>query len=123
MCARIPRSILECYHRSIIWGFRKPNFLPTTFSRGAFMKFHVGTSGYSYKEWKGSFYPEKLPAKDFLKFYGEHFSTVEINNTFYRLPKESVVESWTAQVPDTFRFVAKARQVITHFKRLKECEK
>jgi uncharacterized protein YecE (DUF72 family) len=86
------------------------------------MKFHVGTSGYSYKEWKGSFYPEKLPAKDMLKFYGENFSTVEINNTFYRLPKESVVESWASQVPDSFRFVCKARQVITHFKRLKDCE-
>jgi uncharacterized protein YecE (DUF72 family) len=86
------------------------------------MNFHIGTSGYSYKEWKGSFYPEKLPAKDFLKFYGEHFSTVEINNTFYRLPKENVVESWAAQVPDSFRFVCKARQSITHFKRLKDCE-
>ena len=86
------------------------------------MKFHVGTSGYSYKEWKGSFYPEKLPAKDFLKFYGQHFSTVEINNTFYRLPKENVVESWASQVPDSFRFVCKARQSITHFKRLKDCQ-
>lgn len=80
----------------------------------------VGTSGYSYKEWKGSFYPEKLAAKDMLPYYGERLKAVELNNTFYRLPQRSMVESWKAQVPADFRFSVKASQRITHFKRLKE---
>jgi len=82
----------------------------------------VGTSGYSYKEWKGSFYPEKLPAKDMLRFYSERLSTVEINATFYRMPQKSMLENWKEQVPDTFRFSLKAPQRITHFKRLKETD-
>src|SRR5262245_15824841 len=86
------------------------------------MRFHVGTSGYSYKEWKGSFYPEKLPANQMLGYYAQRLSTVEINNTFYRMPKLSVVEAWAAQVPETFRFVLKASQRITHFKRLKDTD-
>jgi uncharacterized protein YecE (DUF72 family) len=84
------------------------------------MNLHVGTSGYSYKEWKGSFYPEKIPAKDMLKFYSERLTTVEINATFYRLPQQSTLENWKEQVPANFRFSLKAPQRITHFKRLKE---
>jgi uncharacterized protein YecE (DUF72 family) len=84
------------------------------------MRFFVGTSGYSYKEWKGTFYPEKMPAKDMLGYYAQRFSTVEINNTFYRMPAPSVLESWALQVPESFRFVLKAPQAITHFKRLKD---
>lgn len=84
------------------------------------MNLLVGTSGYSYKEWKGSFYPEKLPAREMLAFYGSKLPTVEINNTFYRLPQKSMLENWQAQVPNTFRFVLKAPQRITHFKRLKD---
>jgi uncharacterized protein YecE (DUF72 family) len=80
----------------------------------------VGTSGYSYKEWKGSFYPEKLAAKDMLPYYAERLKAVELNNTFYRLPQRSMVDSWKAQVPADFRFSVKASQRITHFKRLKE---
>lgn len=87
------------------------------------MKFFVGTSGYAHKEWKGSFYPEKLPQKEMLAYYAAQFSTVEINYTFRRLPSQSVVESWAQQVPASFRFVLKARQVITHFKRLQNTEK
>jgi uncharacterized protein YecE (DUF72 family) len=87
------------------------------------MTFHVGTSGYAYDEWKGIFYPEKLPQKGMLAFYANQFSTVEVNYTFRRLPSQSVVESWTQQVPASFRFVLKARQVITHFKRLQDAEK
>lgn len=83
------------------------------------MRLTVGTSGYSYKEWKGSFYPEKMPAKEMLAFYGERLSGVEINNTFYRLPKASVLESWASQVPGDFRFSIKASRRITHFTRLK----
>ncbi len=86
------------------------------------MKLHVGTSGYSYKEWKGSFYPEKLPAKDMLSDYASKLSAVELNNTFYRMPQPSMVESWKSQVPDGFRFSVKASQRITHFKRLKDTE-
>jgi uncharacterized protein YecE (DUF72 family) len=84
------------------------------------MNLHVGTSGYSYKEWKGSFYPEKIPAKEMLRFYSERLSTVEINATFYRLPQKSTLENWKEQVPKSFRFSLKAPQRITHFKRLNE---
>src|SRR5262245_4400969 len=80
---------------------------------------YVGTSGYSYKEWKGNFYPKDLPDKQMLHYYGEHFQSVEINNTFYRMPKESVLEAWAAEVPADFKFVLKASQRITHMQRLK----
>jgi uncharacterized protein YecE (DUF72 family) len=84
------------------------------------MNLYVGTSGYSYKEWKGTFYPEDLPEKQMLHFYGERFRTVEINNTFYRMPKESVLEAWAAEVAADFKFVLKASQRITHMQRLKD---
>ena len=80
----------------------------------------AGTSGFSYKEWKGSFYPEDLPAEDMLRFYAQRLPAVEINNTFYRMPKAGLLAGWAEQVPDGFRFVLKASQRITHFKRLKE---
>lgn len=79
----------------------------------------VGTSGYAFKEWQGSFYPEDLPAQSMLAYYGERLPAVEINNTFYRLPKRSVVEAWAEQVPEGFRFALKASQRITHIKRLR----
>ena len=82
------------------------------------MKLHVGTSGYSYKEWKGNFYPEDLPAKEMLLYYSRRLPAVEINNTFYRLPQATMIENWRAQVPDEFRFSIKATQRITHIKRL-----
>lgn len=84
------------------------------------MELYVGTSGYNYKGWKGPFYPERFPDKEMLSFYGERFNTVEINNSFYRVPKPVVVRSWAERVPDAFRFVLKATRRITHFKRLKE---
>jgi len=84
------------------------------------MTLYVGTSGYSYKEWKGSFYPEDMPERQMLHFYGERFRSVEINNTFYRLPKASVLEAWANEVPADFRFVLKASQRITHMQRLKD---
>lgn len=74
------------------------------------MNLYVGTSGYSYKEWKGTFYPEDLPDKAMLKFYGERFRAVEINNTFYRMPKASVLEAWAGEVPADFKFILKASQ-------------
>src|SRR5215475_10160025 len=84
------------------------------------MSLYVGTSGYSYKEWKGTFYPEDLPEKQMLHFYGERFRSVEINNTFYRMPKASVLEAWAEEVPVDFKFVLKASQRITHMQRLKD---
>jgi uncharacterized protein YecE (DUF72 family) len=84
------------------------------------MNLHVGTSGYSYKEWKGSFYPEKLPAKQMLCYYGGRFGAVEINSTFYGTPRVSVLEAWSSEVPAGFRFVLKAPQRITHVQRLKD---
>ena len=86
------------------------------------MKIHVGTSGFGYKEWKGKFYPEKISPKEMLRFYAERFGTVEVNNTFYHMPTESVLLSWAQQVPDDFLFAFKAPQVITHFKRLKNVD-
>src|SRR5712692_9008430 len=84
------------------------------------MNLYVGTSGFSYKEWKGTFYPEDMPDKQMLRFYGERFRSVEINNTFYRMPKASVLEAWAAAVPGDFKFVLKASQRITHRQRLKD---
>lgn len=84
------------------------------------MNYYVGTSGYSYKEWKGKFYPEDLKEKEMLSFYGKQFRTVEINNTFYRMPKPAVLEGWAAEVPADFRFVIKASQRITHMQRLRD---
>ena len=82
------------------------------------MELFVGTSGYSYKEWKGGFYPKGLPDGEMLRSYAERLPAVEINNTFYRLPKESVLEGWAEQVSPDFRFVLKASRRITHNKRL-----
>jgi uncharacterized protein YecE (DUF72 family) len=83
------------------------------------MKLMAGTSGYAFKEWKGSFYPDDLKDDGMLAYYAGKFPTVEINNTFYRLPKEDVLRNWASQVPDTFTFAIKASQRITHFARLK----
>ena len=83
------------------------------------MRVYIGTSGYSYKEWKGSFYPEDLPASKFLEFYSSKLKTVEINNTFYRMPTEKVIAQWASEVPAGFVFAVKAPQRITHQERLK----
>jgi uncharacterized protein YecE (DUF72 family) len=83
------------------------------------MKIHVGTSGYSYKEWKGTFYPEKISPKEMLRAYSERLNTVEINNTFYHMPTEKILNSWAEQVGGDFVFALKAPQVITHWKRLR----
>jgi len=82
------------------------------------MNIHVGTSGWSYTEWKGEFYPPKLPASEMLRFYGSRFSVVEVNNSFYRIPTERVLAAWAEQVPSGFRFVMKASRRITHNQRL-----
>jgi len=82
-------------------------------------KLLAGASGYSFKEWKGVFYPEDIKAEDMLAYYAGHLPTVEINNTFYRMPKTSVFEHWVATVPKDFRFSIKASQRITHMSRLR----
>jgi uncharacterized protein YecE (DUF72 family) len=86
------------------------------------MQIFVGTSGYSYKEWQGKFYPAKIPPKEMLHSYAQRLTLVEINNTFYHMPTEPVLISWAAQVPDSFVFALKAPRIITHLKRLKNIE-
>lgn len=86
------------------------------------MQLHVGTSGYNFPEWKGSFYPDKLPAAKMLEYYASKLQTVEINYTFYRMPTPKNVAGWAATVPESFRFVLKGPQRITHFARLKDID-
>jgi uncharacterized protein YecE (DUF72 family) len=83
------------------------------------MKIHVGTSGFGYDEWKGKFYPEKISPGEMLRFYSERLRAVEINNTFYHMPTEKVLASWSGQVPDDFVFAVKAPRIITHLKQLR----
>jgi uncharacterized protein YecE (DUF72 family) len=85
------------------------------------MRLLAGTSGFSYKEWLGAFYPEQLPAKDMLAFYATKLPIVEINNTFYRMPNREAIRAWRSRVPDSFRFAIKAPRRISHSKRLKDC--
>jgi len=86
------------------------------------VELYTGTSGFAYDAWKGAFYPEDLSAKRRLAYYAERLPAVEIHNTFYRMPKRSVVEGWAGEVPEAFRFAIKASQRITHRKRLKEVD-
>jgi uncharacterized protein YecE (DUF72 family) len=90
-----------------------------TATDAAATSFLVGTSGFSYPAWRGVFYPEKQPAAGMLAFYAGHFAAVEINNTFYRMPAPALLEGWTRQTPEGFRFGLKAPQQITHRLRLK----
>lgn len=80
----------------------------------------AGASGYSFKEWRGTFYPDKCKPEEMLPYYSQRLPTVEINNTFYRMPKTTVLESWAGTVPDGFRFAIKASRRITHMARIKE---
>jgi uncharacterized protein YecE (DUF72 family) len=81
----------------------------------------IGTSGYNYPEWKGSFYPDNLPAAKMLPYYAARFPTVEINYTFYRIPSEKLVAGWAAQTPSPYKLTLKAPRRITHDSRLKDC--
>lgn len=81
---------------------------------------HIGTSGWHYMHWKGPFYPEDLPARRFLEYYAARFSTAEVNNTFYQLPKADKLEAWRETVPDDFVFTVKASRYLTHMKKLKD---
>lgn len=84
------------------------------------MRLLAGTSGYSYKEWRGHFYPEKLAASEMLRYYAERFATVEINNSFYRMPAEDMLARWAQEVPADFTFTLKAPRRITHEQRLRD---
>jgi len=81
---------------------------------------HIGCSGWSYTDWRGRLYPEKLPQSRWLSHYAQRFDTVEVNNTFYRLPTKPAVQGWVEQTPDEFTFAIKASRYLTHVKRLKE---
>lgn len=86
------------------------------------MQLHVGTSGFQYDQWKGSFYPEDIKKPEMLGYYAHKLGAVEINNTFYRMPRASTLQSWAEQVPESFKFVLKVSRKITHFKRLQEID-
>jgi uncharacterized protein YecE (DUF72 family) len=85
-------------------------------------KLHVGTMGWSYSFWKGNFYPETLASKEFLAYYATQFNTVEVDSTFYRIPRTQSVTDWKEQTPEGFLFSLKFPQVITHVKMLKDCQ-
>jgi uncharacterized protein YecE (DUF72 family) len=84
--------------------------------------YFIGTSGWHYDDWRGRFYPEKLPKAKWLEFYAKHFNTLELNNTFYRLPTENAFHNWYNASPPGFRFAVKVSRFITHIKRLKDCD-
>ncbi|OGO31029.1 MAG: hypothetical protein A2Z29_08135 [Chloroflexi bacterium RBG_16_56_11] len=86
------------------------------------MKYYVGTSGWHYDDWRGRFYPEKLPRSQWLEYYARTFMTLELNSTFYRLPTESALKNWYASSPPGFVFAIKVSRFITHIKRLKDCD-
>jgi uncharacterized protein YecE (DUF72 family) len=85
------------------------------------MKLWVGTSGYNYPEWKGTFYPQKMPAAKMLPYYAQQFATVEINYTFYRTPNEKILAGWSTQTPENFKLTLKAPKRLTHIAKLREC--
>jgi uncharacterized protein YecE (DUF72 family) len=84
---------------------------------------HIGCSGWNYRDWRGAIYPEGLPARRWLERYAELFDTVEVNNTFYRLPSQSAVEGWVEQTPSGFVIAVKASRYLTHVKRLREMQR
>jgi uncharacterized protein YecE (DUF72 family) len=85
-------------------------------------KIHIGTSGFHYKDWKGAFYPEKINSKEWITYYAKHFSTVELNSTFYRTPSKESIKNWLNNTPKNFLFTIKVSRMITHFLRLKYTE-
>ncbi len=94
----------------------------TRYTAGMPRRVLVGTSGYNYPEWRGTFYPDKFPTTRMLPYYAGRFRTVEINYTFYRLPNEKILAGWAAATPDEFCFTLKAPRRITHDARLQRCE-
>ncbi|MBI2850300.1 MAG: DUF72 domain-containing protein [Chloroflexi bacterium] len=86
------------------------------------MNFYVGTSGWHYQDWRGRFYPEGLPVAKWLEFYARHFTTVELNNSFYRLPSEAAFANWDKVTPANFTFALKVSRYITHLKKLRDTQ-
>jgi len=86
------------------------------------MAIRIGTSGYNYPEWRGTFYPEKFPTAKMLPYYAERFGTVEVNYTFYRMPSAKTIAGWDQETPASFTFALKAPQRITHFARLSDVD-
>jgi uncharacterized protein YecE (DUF72 family) len=86
-------------------------------------KILVGTSGYVYPHWKNIFYPKGIPQRSWLQFYAQHFSSVELNVTFYRLPSKKTFQDWYKKTPKEFKFVIKGSRFITHIKKLRDCKK
>ena len=87
------------------------------------IRWHIGCSGFYYKEWKGSFYPEKLSQKKWFDYYAQHFSTIEINNTFYRFPEQKLFDNWYAKAMPDFVFSVKVPRIITHLQKFRKTEK
>jgi uncharacterized protein YecE (DUF72 family) len=112
----------ETFNRGLLCARSTCGATATKADRRNVMELLTGTSGFSYKEWVGPFYPEKLPPDEMLKYYAGRFSTVEINNTFYRRPAPSMLAGWLEQVPQAFSFTLKAPRRITHVERLRESE-
>lgn len=88
-----------------------------------FSHLHIGTSGWQYKHWRGPFYPKEIPRKNYLDYYAQHLQTVEVNNSFYRLPEKETFADWRNSVPPGFIFTVKASRFITHRKKLKDPER
>jgi len=86
------------------------------------LRYYIGTSGWHYDHWRHRFYPDKLPKAKWLKFYAGHFASVELNNSFYRLPSEAAFANWYDSSPPSFTFAVKVSRFITHIKRLKDTE-
>jgi uncharacterized protein YecE (DUF72 family) len=87
------------------------------------MEWHIGCSGFHYKEWKNVFYPDKMPQREWFEHYSRHFDTLELNVTFYRFPKPAFLENWYAKSPAHFSFSAKVPRLITHYKKFKDCDR
>ena len=85
------------------------------------MNHWIGTSGFQYPEWKGTFYPEDLPTSKMLPFYAERFSTTEVNYSFRRIPSPKTIQNWWDATPERFKFSLKAPQKVTHFAKLRDC--
>jgi uncharacterized protein YecE (DUF72 family) len=87
------------------------------------IQWHIGCSGFHYKDWKGIFYPKEVPQRKWFEYYCEHFKTLELNVTFYRFPQIPMLQSWYRRSPDDFSFSVKAPRLVTHYKKMNDCEK
>ena len=87
------------------------------------MRWHIGCSGFSYKEWKNVFYPPRLPVREWFNYYSDRFNTLELNFTFYRFPQVPLLQTWYVKSPENFSFAVKAPRLITHYKQLNDCER